>query len=103
MMNRRDHYLEKLVSFQDKPVIKVITGMRRSGKSMLMELFHEHLVKSGIPKNRIIPMNFESFEHAGITDAKALYEMVKSQIEGSGRQYILLDEVQMVNQWMTLR
>ena len=48
-------------------------------------------------------MNFESFEHAGITDAKALYEMVKSQIEGSGRQYILLDEVQMVNQWMTLR
>ena len=67
MMHHRDLYLNKLVSFQDKPVIKVITGMRRSGKSMLMELFREHLLGNGIPENRIVSMNFESFAHAGIT------------------------------------
>jgi len=98
-LHKRDHYLKLLVSFQDQPLIKVITGMRRSGKSYLMALYRNHLLHQGISENRIITMNFESFDFADITNAKQLYTAVRSKINSADRHYILLDEVQLVDQW----
>ena len=80
-MKHRDLYLRKLLAFQDQPVIKVITGMRRSGKSFLLELYREALLKQGIPAERILSMNFESFEWAGIQDARALHDAVKARMQ----------------------
>ena len=98
-MIKRDQYLNKLISFIDTPLIKVITGMRRSGKSTLLELFRESLLQRGISEKRIISINFESFAFVEINDFRAFYDYVKSRIPSSGRVYILLDEVQMVSQW----
>src|SRR5665647_1468384 len=98
-MMKRDQYLNKLISFIDTPLIKVITGMRRSGKSTLLALFRESLLQRGISEKRIISINFESFAFAEINDFRAFYDYVKSRIPSSGRVYILLDEVQMVSQW----
>lgn len=98
-MNNRDIYLKRLVAFQDKPLIKVITGMRRSGKSVLMGLYRDHLLLHGVQESQIIGMNLESFDYANITDAKALYEAIKNRMKESGHYYILLDEVQLVDQW----
>ena len=98
-MHKRDQYLNKLISFIDTPLIKVITGMRRSGKSTLLALFRESLLQRGISEERIISINFESFAFAEINDFRTFYDYVKSKIPSSGRVYILLDEVQMVSQW----
>lgn len=98
-MFKRDQYLNKLISFIDTPLIKVITGMRRSGKSTLLALFRESLLQRGISGKRIISINFESFAFAEINDFRTFYDYVKSRISSSGRVYILLDEVQMVSQW----
>jgi len=98
-MIKRNQYLSKLISFIDTPLIKVITGMRRSGKSTLLALFRESLLQRGISEKKIISINFESFAFVEINDFRAFYDYVKSKIPSSGRVYILLDEVQMVSQW----
>ena len=99
-MIKRETYLNEIKNFMNKPVIKVITGMRRSGKSMILKLISQELLELGVNKNNIIYINFESLMVAELTEFKKLYEyiMEKSK-EREGRVYILLDEIQEVKHW----
>ncbi len=99
-MKNRDLYLHRLIEFKDKSLIKVITGLRRSGKSTLLSLFEEHLLKSGVQKNRIIRMNFESLEFDEINTYKTLYAYIMERISDEKiKYYIILDEIQQVKSW----
>lgn len=100
-MKRRDYYLDQLVAFRDRPLIKVITGIRRCGKSTLLSLFEQYLVDvAGVSRSRIIRINFESIEFDEVTTYKALYQLVLGRMtERNGRYYVLLDEVQQVPAW----
>jgi len=99
-MKNRDIYLSQLIKFKNKSLIKVITGLRRSGKSTLLSLFENHLIESGIKKNQIIRMNFESFDFNEIVSYKELYSYINSKIiDKNKKYYILLDEVQQVSSW----
>ena len=96
---RRDDYLEKLLSFRDTDPVKVITGVRRCGKSTLLGQLQAALVESGIPETSVVHLNFESFA-VRAADARELYEHVATLSRGSaGKTYILLDEVQEVPGW----
>ena len=98
-MIKRELYLNQLREFIDKPFIKVITGLRRSGKSSILMLLRDELLKMGIDENNIIYLNFESFEYSEIDIADKLYHFVKTKIVNQQRYYILLDEIQEVAQW----
>ncbi|KDR94634.1 hypothetical protein SAMN02745945_02630 [Peptoclostridium litorale DSM 5388] len=99
-MKNRDLYLTQLINFRDKPLIKVITGIRRCGKSTLLSLFEKHLLESGVSKNHIIRMNFESFEFDEISNYKELHAYIKGKLVSDiDKHYILLDEVQQVESW----
>ena len=98
-MINRELYLKKLKEFIDKPFIKVISGIRRSGKSALLMLLKDELLKRGISKQNIIYVNFESFEYSEILKAKELYAYVKEKIQNKEKYYILLDEIQEVEAW----
>ena len=91
--------MEKLLKYKDKEFIKVITGMRRCGKSMLLELFKRRLHETGVPDQRIIHMNFESLRYDGIKDYMALHKHIMEQVKPDGKIYILLDEIQEVQEW----
>lgn len=98
----RPLYLEKLVQLQGIDVVKVITGVRRCGKSSLLKLFVDHLVDQGIPAERIISINFESLLVQGLKDPKALHAYVQAQIaEGTDGEpfYLLIDEAQEIERW----
>ena len=96
MIIKRDKYLEKLISQKDKDMIKVITGLRRSGKSFLLfELFSEFLKSSGINEDQIIKINLDEERNRNLRDAEVLYSEIRSRIKSdSVRYYILLDELQ---------
>ena len=99
-MKNRDLYLTRLIQYRDKPLIKVITGIRRCGKSTLLSLFEQHLLETGVAEEHIIRMNFESFEYDEITSYKELHAYIKRRIMDPGeKHYILLDEVQQVTAW----
>ncbi|MFA6591794.1 MAG: ATP-binding protein [Bacteroidales bacterium] len=93
----RDNYLDKLKSLRDKHIIKIITGVRRCGKSTLLELFRDYLVSTGVPSDRILAINFEDFDNYKYRDPSVLYEHIKKSISESGEMhYLLLDEIQQV-------
>lgn len=94
----REKYLNKMISAKDTEFIKVITGVRRSGKSTLMLMFKDYLINSGINKENIIHINFESGIYDEIKNYKNLYDYVKTNIK-NGKTYLLLDEVQIVDSW----
>ena len=79
-MIERKEYLEKLIKWKDKDLIKVITGIRRCGKSTLFELYIDYLKKSGVENNHIISINFENPENE-FEDYKKLYKFVKEQVK----------------------
>ena len=97
-IKNRDLYLNQLISYRDKPLIKVITGIRRCGKSMLLELWKDALLGSNVPAKNIIHINFESMQFDAINDYRALYFMVEKQLQSS-RTYLMLDEIQQVSGW----
>ncbi|MBU4542226.1 ATP-binding protein [uncultured Acetobacterium sp.] len=99
-MKKRDLYLTQLVHFKDKPLIKVVTGVRRCGKSTLLSLFEEHLRSSGVHDDHIIRINFEAFEFDQITRYAHLYNYIKNKMTiANEKYYIILDEVQQVESW----
>lgn len=98
MMNR-ELYMEQITPFIDKPFVKVITGIRRSGKSVMLRLIREELLRRGISEEYIIYMNFESFEWIDMKEAKTLYAHFREVTKTPGKYYILLDEIQEVNDW----
>ena len=76
----RSGYLKKLEAFRDKSLIKVITGVRHCGKTMLMTLFKEKLRKTGVPADAIVTIDFEDFESLALTDPEALHGYLKSKL-----------------------
>ena len=99
-MIKRNLYLEEIKKYINKPIIKVITGMRRSGKSMILKLIQEELQNIGIVKENIIYMNFESLIFMDIKDFEALYKHIIEKTSDKKRKiYILLDEIQEVKGW----
>ncbi len=100
-MKNRDEYLKKLIVFKGKSQIKVITGVRRCGKSALLELFKECLLKEcNVDAKNIVQINFELEEFRNIVDSTDLYDYIKERIKKTkGTVYLLLDEIQVVKNW----
>jgi predicted AAA+ superfamily ATPase len=98
-MVKRDLYIKRIQPYIDKPLIKVITGLRRCGKSSLLLLIMEELRERGIRKDHIIYINFENLDFEDIRSPRALHEFMRARMNARGRYYILLDEIQEVNQW----
>ena len=92
----RENYLSILKNFKDKQIIKVITGIRRCGKSTLLEIFQEYLLKIGIEKSQIISINFENSDYEELQDRKKLYEYIKQKLVKGKKTYVFLDEIQNV-------
>lgn len=97
MINRK-LYMDKLFAYKDTEFIKVITGIRRCGKSSLLKLFGKKILEENRKAN-VIYMNFESFEFDDIVNYKNMYNKIKEEIKGKQINYILLDEVQRVEEW----
>lgn len=93
----RPSYMEELRRFQAKNIIKVITGVRRAGKSTLLEFFAEELIEEGVKPEQVQFMNFDSLDFSEYTDYKKLYEHIKSRLVKRKMNYIFLDEIQMVS------
>lgn len=97
---KRDYYLNKLIAKKHNGLIKVITGIRRCGKSyLLFTLFRNHLTESGVADDHIIEIPFDSFENKKYRDPEILYPYVKEQIADDGMYYILFDEVQLLGEF----
>jgi hypothetical protein len=98
----RPLYLDRIEPFIDAPVVKVLTGLRRSGKSRLLELVAQRLRDRGIPDERIVHLNFDSLEWASIASVQALHAHLAGVLPSDGRVYVLLDEIQEVDEWERL-
>ena len=97
---KRDHYLNTLISKEHNGLIKVITGMRRCGKSyLLFTLFKEHLLSEGVEADHIIEIAFDAFENKKYRDPDVLYPYLKEQIKDDAMYYVLLDEVQLLREF----
>lgn len=95
MVLRRE-YLNQLITWQDEQVIKVVTGIRRCGKSTLLRQFQEHLLQNGVTQAQIISINFEDLDFEDLLDYKALYQYIKERLCPDKMTYIFLDEIQKV-------
>ncbi len=98
-MIQRTEYLEQLRSWKDEEVIKVVTGLRRCGKSTLLKQYKDLLLEMGVEDSQIIYLNFEELENEELTDYKILYQFLKSRIDENRKNYIFLDEVQLVDSY----
>ncbi len=97
-LKKRDSYLNKLIGFQDTEPVKVITGIRRCGKSSLLKLMIIHLKETGIQPEQIVEMNFESNDFQKMT-SDDVYAYVKERIVLGKRMYLFFDEIQRINAW----
>lgn len=97
-LKKRDRYLEKLIGFQDLEPVKVVTGIRRCGKSSLLKLMIAHLKASGVAQGQIVEMNFESHEFRNLT-SDDIYAYVKDRTVAGKRMYLFFDELQRINAW----
>jgi len=98
MYINRQKYLDKLIAQKDKDIVKVVTGIRRCGKSVLLfDIFYDYLIKSGVKKENIIKINLETKKNASLRNADALYDHILKQITGDDRYYIFIDEIQLVD------
>ena len=95
----RPQYLDQLIQNKDVDLVKIVTGIRRCGKSSLLDLFHAYLTKSGVPEERIIHMNLESLRYRELGDYLAFYDYVSARIPKSGKTYLIFDEIQAVEHW----
>ncbi len=97
-LKSRDIYLKKLIAFKDCDLVKVITGIRRCGKSSLMKLMANYLRDNGIENEQIIEMNFESMDYRKMT-VDDLYAYVKGRLPQTKRAYLFFDEIQRLDHW----
>lgn len=95
-MIERNSYLNQLLDWKDKNIIKVLTGIRRCGKSTILNQFQSYLMNHGVAENQIISINFEEMEFDELLDYKKLYQYIKERMVDHKRMYIFLDEVQNV-------
>lgn len=95
----RPIYMEKLIASQDPEVVKVLTGVRRCGKSKLLVLFKKYLVDQGVPEANIVEINYEYSSSVDLQDPKAFYAHVKENMPEEGPAYLFIDEVQELTKW----
>ena len=97
MYFERKSYLQELISAEGNGMIKIVTGIRRCGKSFLLfEIFRKHLLERGVPENHIIQVNLEDRRNKRLRDPDALLEYIDKQLTDDGMHYVLLDEIQLV-------
>ena len=95
----RPRYTERILPFMNKPLIKVITGVRRAGKSALIQLLIDQLIASGVSPENILSINMESLEFDALDDYRKLYDYVRHHLRDTGESYLFVDEVQNVHEW----
>lgn len=95
----RNNYLEKLMAFRDKHIIKIITGIRRCGKSTLMEIYQDALRSRGVAEEQIVAVNFEDFDFRALRQPEQLHAYIKERITPGKMTYVFLDEIQHVERW----
>lgn len=98
-MVSRPQYMDKLIAFRDKQLIKVISGIRRCGKSTLLELFREYLLEQGVLPEQMQSINFEMLEYEELRDYRTLYDYLKERLIPENMNYIFLDEIQNVEEF----
>lgn len=98
-MLQRPTYLKQLIQFKDNDHIKIITGVRRSGKSVLLMLYRDYLISQGISEQNIIYLNFEDFDLLSVQSQDQLSQLLSKRLNKNVRTYLLLDEIQMVDGW----
>ena len=91
---QRTEYLNKLIAFRDKKIIKVITGVRRCGKSTLMQIYQDHLRDNGVDEKCIVSVNLEDYDYYELRQPKNLYNYIKERLVDGKMTYIFLDEIQ---------
>ncbi len=99
MLIQREEYLNKLIALKDKKIIKVVTGVRRCGKSKLLEMYRKWLLEQGVEEERIVSINFEDLDFEDLTDYKKLHTYLKEHLVKDNMTYIFLDEIQNVEQF----
>ncbi len=95
-MIKRREYMKKLAEWKDRPIIKVITGVRRSGKSTLLRMFRDELIETGVHEENLLSINFEDIRFEGLLEYHELYNYIIEKLNGQRKTYIFLDEIQMV-------
>ena len=95
----RPEYLNQLIQHRDVDLVKIVTGIRRCGKSSLLDLYHQYLSDSGVPDANIIHMNLESLRYRNITTYLSFYDYVSERIPKRGKTYLIFDELQAVEHW----
>lgn len=98
-MLERKEYLDVLKRFKDKELIKVITGIRRCGKSTLLDIYKEYLLDNGIPEEQIISINLEDLKYNFITDYMSLYNYINDNLKPNKKNYVFIDEVQKIEEF----
>ena len=98
-MIERKNYLTKLIKFKDKDLIKIITGVRRCGKSTMMELYKNYLIQNGISKSQIISLNLEDLSFSFINNYLDLYNYITSKLLKDKKNYVFIDEVQIIDEF----
>ena len=98
-MIKRDDYIEKLISWKDKKMIKVLTGMRRVGKSTLLLMYKDYLIKNGVQEENIIYINLEDLKYDYINDYHDLYNEIISKLDSKKKNYVMIDEIQNVDKF----
>ena len=98
-MIKREQYLRQLRKFKDTEFIKVITGVRRSGKTYLLKMFQEELLAHGVVPEQILFITFESLQYAELTNGLELYHYVMKQVDHNQHLYLFFDEIQLVKEW----
>ncbi|MCM1326683.1 MAG: ATP-binding protein [Bacteroidales bacterium] len=95
----RPSYVEQLIQNRDVDLVKIVTGIRRCGKSSILDLFHQYLLDDGVTEDNIIHMNLESLKYRKLTDYLSFYDYVSEHIIGTGKTYLIFDELQAVEHW----
>lgn len=99
-MIKRDLYMKKIRPFMDKDVVKVLTGVRRCGKSVMLQLIQEEMMENGVGKEQMLQINFETMAVDYVKDVDAAYQEIKAFAQGhSGKSYLFLDEIQELSGW----
>ncbi|MEG0470656.1 MAG: ATP-binding protein, partial [Longicatena sp.] len=95
----RPIYLNKLIEFKDKDIVKIVTGIRRCGRSTLLDLYEDYLLVSGVKNENILRMNMESLKHRDLLEYLAFYDYVSHHIVKGEKNYLIFDELQAVTGW----
>ena len=95
----RPYYLNELKKYRDVPLVKILAGIRRCGKSTILDMLREDLLANGVRPEQIIERRYTSLDLGDLPSAKDMYQDIKADLNATGRNYLLLDEVQEIDDW----